>query len=69
MTAITTALDIRKVTARIGAEVAGVDLGQPLPDATVAELRTALNHHKALVFRDVNLDDDGQQRFARQFGN
>ncbi len=28
----------------------------------------ALNRHRALVFSDVDLDDVGQQRFARSFG-
>jgi len=45
-----------------------VDLGRELDPATVAALRSALNEHKALVFRDVDLDDAGQQRFARSFG-
>ena len=72
MTATTTAtaLDVRKVTARIGAEVRGVllDRDHDLDPGTVAAIRAALNEHKALVFRDVDLDDDGQQRFARAFG-
>jgi taurine dioxygenase len=34
----------------------------------VAAIRAALNEHKALVFRDVSIDDEGQQRFARYFG-
>jgi taurine dioxygenase len=68
MTAIETQFDIRKVTARIGAEVTGLRIDRPLDAATVAALRAALNEHKALVFSDVDLDDEGQQRFARQFG-
>ncbi|MCX4739151.1 TauD/TfdA dioxygenase family protein [Streptomyces antibioticus] len=62
-------LDIRKVTAHIGAQVSGVDLAQPLDADTVAALREALNVHKALVFDDVHLDDAGQQAFARHFGD
>jgi taurine dioxygenase len=61
-------LDVRKVTANIGAEVVGLDISAELDDGTVAALRAALNEHKALVFRDANLDDAGQQRFARSFG-
>jgi taurine dioxygenase len=60
--------DIRKVTSRIGAEVTGLRIDRELDADTVAALRAALNEHKALVFSDVDLDDDGQQRFARQFG-
>jgi alpha-ketoglutarate-dependent taurine dioxygenase len=63
-----TGLEIRKVTARIGAQVSGVDISRDLDQDTAAALRAALNEHKALVFSDVDLDDEGQQRFARHFG-
>ena len=66
--AVASALDVRKVTARIGAEVRGVDPGRDLEPHVVAAVRAALGEHKALVFRDVDLDDEGQQRFARAFG-
>ncbi|HEX3782612.1 MAG TPA: TauD/TfdA family dioxygenase [Pseudonocardiaceae bacterium] len=68
MTSTSTRLDVRKVTGRIGAEVVGVDLTRDLDHETVGSIRAALNEHKALVFRDVDLDDDGQQRFAGYFG-
>jgi len=72
MTTITTStstrLDVRKLTARIGAKVTGVDPARELDPETVTAVRAALNEHKALVFRGVSLDDDGQQRFARYFG-
>jgi taurine dioxygenase len=68
MTAISTQFDVRKVTGRIGAEVTGLRIDRDLDADTVAAVRAALNEHKALVFSDVDLDDDGQQRFARQFG-
>ena len=63
-----TELTLRKVTARIGAEVSGLDLSRPLDPGTVAAIRAALGEHKALVFTGVDLDDAGQQRFAAQFG-
>ncbi|MFD3375987.1 MULTISPECIES: TauD/TfdA dioxygenase family protein [unclassified Streptomyces] len=62
-------IEIRKVTARIGARISGVDISEPLDQETVTALREALNVHKALVFDDVNLDDEGQQAFARHFGD
>ncbi|MFK4100187.1 TauD/TfdA dioxygenase family protein [Streptomyces sp. NPDC019531] len=61
-------IEIRKVTANIGAHISGVDLSRPLDEETATALRDALNVHKALVFSDVNLDDEGQQAFARHFG-
>ncbi|MFD4503973.1 TauD/TfdA dioxygenase family protein [Streptomyces sp. NPDC058457] len=62
-------IEIRKVTANIGAQVLGVDISKPLDEEQVAAIREALNVHKALVFDDVNLDDEGQEAFARHFGD
>jgi taurine dioxygenase len=62
-------IEITKVTAHIGARVLGVDIAKPLDEETVTTLREALNTHKALVFDEVNLDDEGQQAFARHFGD
>jgi taurine dioxygenase len=61
-------IEIRKVTAHIGAHIFGVDISGPLDEETATALREALNVHKALVFSDVDLDDEGQQAFARHFG-
>ncbi|HEY2044383.1 MAG TPA: TauD/TfdA family dioxygenase [Jatrophihabitans sp.] len=69
MTAVGTTIEVRPITARIGAEVRDLDISRTLDNETVSQLRAALNRHKALVFRDVELDDEGQQQFAAQFGN
>lgn len=61
-------LDIRKLTARIGAEVRGVALGDELDDVTVVAIRKALYEHKALAFIDAELDSARQERFAGYFG-
>jgi taurine dioxygenase len=68
ITATNTAIEARKVTGRIGAEVSGLDLARDLDGGTVAAIRAALGEHKALVFNGVDLDDEGQQRFAAHFG-
>ena len=68
MSTTTTIRDIRKITGRIGAEVIGVDVTQPLAAETVTYLRAALVEHKALVFRGMPLDDAAQERFAASFG-
>ena len=59
---------IRKLTGRIGAVVEGVDLSATPDLSTVTALRDALNVHKAIVFDHVNLDNAGQERVARWFG-
>jgi len=63
-----TKLGIRKITGRIGAEITGLPPDLILEPQTIAEVRAALNEHKALVFRGVRLDDEDQQRFAGYFG-
>jgi alpha-ketoglutarate-dependent sulfate ester dioxygenase len=47
--------------------VSGLGPDLVLDPETVAAVRAALNEHKALVFRGVDLDDEGQQRFASYF--
>ncbi|MEV6328934.1 TauD/TfdA family dioxygenase [Streptomyces sp. NPDC051909] len=59
---------LRRIGGRIGAEIHGLDLAGDITPETVASLNGALLEHKALVFRDQNLDDDGQLRFASLFG-
>ena len=63
-----TRLRVDKITARIGARISGVDITGDLDPRTVDQIRHALNERKALVFQDVVLDDAGQERFARHFG-
>ncbi|MCZ0999036.1 TauD/TfdA family dioxygenase [Streptomyces mirabilis] len=62
-------IEISKVTANIGARVSGVDISKPLDEEQVTAIRAALDVHKALAFDDVHLDDEGQQAFARHFGD
>ena len=51
MSTTTTIRDIRKITGRIGAEVIGVDVTQPLAAETVTYLREALRSHHLREFR------------------
>ena len=67
-TSIGAKLSLRKISARIGAEVTGVSPSLELDPDTVTAVRAALNEHKALGFRGIDVDGDGQQRFARYFG-
>ncbi|PKT68950.1 taurine dioxygenase [Streptomyces populi] len=61
-------VSIRKLTGRIGAVAEGVDLTAPPDDSTLTALRDALDEHKALVFDEAGLDNAGQERVARWFG-
>src|SRR5678815_4859081 len=63
----TTQLDVRPMTGAIGAEIFGVDLGADLDDATIAAIRRALLDHCVVFFRDQDITDDEQVRFATRF--
>lgn len=61
-------LVFRKLTARIGAEIRGLDL-TTVTDDQVQQIRAALNEHKALVFREANVpSNEAQVAFAQRFG-
>ncbi|HEX6442372.1 MAG TPA: TauD/TfdA family dioxygenase [Stellaceae bacterium] len=49
-------------------EAAEIDVSQPLPAGTVAEIRQAIDDYAVLIFHDQRLDDDTQLAFARRFG-
>jgi alpha-ketoglutarate-dependent taurine dioxygenase len=63
-----TELDVRPVAGEIGAEIHGLDISQPLDDATVAGIRDALLRHRVVFFRGQSLDHATQIRFGRYFG-
>lgn len=62
------AITIRQLHPLFGAEISGVDTGQPMDDAAFAEIRAALDEYSVLVFHDQSLDDDRQIAFSRRFG-
>lgn len=56
------------MTPRIGAEIQGIDLGAPLPEQAIAEIRDALLQYKVLFFRDQDITTQQHIAFARRFG-
>ena len=64
----TTTLDVRPMAPNIGAEVFGIDLSQPLHDATVGQVRAALLRWKVIFFRDQFIGPAEQVAFGRRFG-
>lgn len=61
-------IEVRPVTANIGAEVRGVDLREPLDDTTYAALRDALEAHQVLFFREQHIAPAQHLAFAERFG-
>lgn len=62
-------LDVRPMTKRIGAEIFGVDLNQPLGNQEVSELHDALMQHQVIFFRDQPLTHESHKRLGRYFGD
>lgn len=59
---------IRPQVAAVGAEVSGVQLGEPLAAETLGELHRALLRHQVLSFPDQDLDDEQHLAFSRHWG-
>src|SRR5579871_5624476 len=62
-------LEVRPLTQRIGAEIGGVDLTQPLSNRQTAELKDAIADYQVIFFRDQRLDHESHVRFGRIFGD
>ena len=63
-------IQVTPCTPVIGAEIRGVDLTQPLPDAQWHEVRDAFLQHSAIFFRDQKpLTPEQQIDFGRRFGD
>ncbi len=61
-------LSVRKTGAALGAEIQGVDLSQPLDNATVAEIDRLWLEHEVIFFRGQKLAPEDHIRFSEQLG-
>jgi taurine dioxygenase len=61
-------VQVRPLSAAVGAEVTGADLTRPLPADDTALLQRALGEHGILLFRGAQLDPNQHIAFSRQFG-
>ena len=61
-------IEAHPIAGSLGAEVAGVDLSQPLSNAAAADVRQALWDHKVIFFRDQELTPEDHLRIAGLFG-
>ncbi len=62
-------IKVRPITAALGAEVSGIDLSQPIDQASLAEVRQALLDHLVICFRDQELSEAQLAAFGQQFGS
>ncbi|MQP68469.1 hypothetical protein GE253_24420 [Niveispirillum sp. SYP-B3756] len=59
---------VEPITGACGAEIAGVDLRQPLDDETRQEIMKAFEHFLVIVFRNQDLTIDQHKAFSDLFG-
>ena len=61
-------VEVRPIAGACGAVIDGVRIGDDLDDATIGEIRAALNRHCVIFFRDQEFDAAQHKAFARRFG-
>ncbi len=61
-------VDVEPLPASLGARVTGIDLRQPLDDATYKAVHAAWLKHQVLVFPDQDLAENHQIAFSGWFG-
>lgn len=64
-----TRFKVSPISARIGAEIEGVDLREEQSDEMIAEIRKALLTYKVIFFRDQDITQDQHIAFSRRFGD
>jgi taurine dioxygenase len=62
-------IEVRPIAGGCGAEIDGVGIGDDLDDATIGEIRDALNRHCVIFFRNQEFDAAQHKAFARRFGD
>jgi taurine dioxygenase len=59
---------VRRVGVNLGAEISGVDLRYPLPDAQFGAIETALVENELIIFRNQEITSEQLMAFGRGFG-
>ena len=62
-------ISVDKLTPIIGAEISGVDLSQPLGNATFSEIQRAFAENLVIFFRDQELTAEQHLAFGKRFGS
>jgi taurine dioxygenase len=61
-------ITVSPIAGALGAEIGGVDLAAPLPDAAIGEIRAALLEHLVVFFHDQHLTPQQHLALGRRFG-
>ena len=62
-------ISIRKLAEPLGAEVTGIDVGQPMSDAMFKRIEDAFHENCVVVFRNQRLTAEAHTAFSRGFGD
>ena len=61
-------ITVNRLSEVMAAEVVGVDLSQPLDDATFQEIEQAFHDHQVIAVRNQKISPQDQVAFTRRFG-
>src|SRR5262245_9455240 len=61
-------ISVEKLTPHVGAVISGVDLAEPLPEATFKQIHDCLIDSGVIFFRDQHLTPEQHKAFGRRFG-
>jgi taurine dioxygenase len=61
-------ISVEKLTPHVGAVISGVDLAEPLPEATFKQIHDCLVDNGVIFFRDQHLTPEQHKAFGRRFG-
>ncbi len=61
-------ITVNRIGKHLGAEIAGIDLAQPMDDDTFAKISRAFFDNEVVVFRNQKLTPEQQIAFTRRFG-
>jgi taurine dioxygenase len=61
-------IHVSRIGKHLGAQITGIDLSQPLEDATFAEIAKAFFENEVVFFRDQKITPEQQIAFTQRFG-
>jgi alpha-ketoglutarate-dependent sulfate ester dioxygenase len=62
-------ITLKPLAGRIGVQIGGIDISQPLDEPVVEAIQDALDEWKVVFFRDQTLDHRSHIAFGQQFGD
>jgi len=60
---------VKPIVGALGAEISGIDLSEPLDDATFGQIHQVLLDHGVIFFRDQDITPEQQLGFAKHWGD